>query len=104
MLPYAPITSITSVQTQSSDGTLTSISYDAYGLEDKYIEVSSSYQKNIKVVYTTTGLSYDDIKLAIKQLATTYYDNRQDFKSGSITGIPTNVQNILSPYIYYNEL
>ena len=104
VLPYAPITSITSVQTQSSDGTLTSISYDAYGLEDKYIEVSSSYQKNIKVVYTTTGLSYDDIKLAIKQLATTYYDNRQDFKSGSITGIPTNVQNILSPYIYYNEL
>ena len=29
VLPYAPITSITSVQTQSSDGTLTSISYDA---------------------------------------------------------------------------
>ena len=104
VLPYAPITSITSVSTQSSDGTLTTINYDAYGLEDKYIEVSSSYQKNIKVVYTTTGLSYDDIKLAIKQLATTYYDNREDFKSNNTTTIPTNVQNILSPYIYYNEL
>ena len=48
VLPFAPITAITSVQTQASDGTLTSITYDSYGLEDKYLEVASSYNKNIK--------------------------------------------------------
>jgi uncharacterized phiE125 gp8 family phage protein len=104
VLPYAPINSITSVQTQASDGTLSSISYDAYGLEDKYIELSSAYSKNIKIVYTTSGLSFDDLKLAIKQLATTYYDNRQDFKIQNTTNIPTDIKSILSPYIYYNAL
>lgn len=105
VLPYAPIATITSVQTQASDGTLSNINYDAYGLEDKYVEVSSAYQENIKIVYTTSGLSYDDIKLAIKQLATTYYDNRADYVKGTIVAdLPTNVKSILSKYIYYNEL
>lgn len=105
VLPYAPISSITSVQTQKSDGTLSNIGYDAFGLEDKYIEVSSAYQRNIKVVYTTSGLSYDDLKLAIKQLATTYYDNRADYVKGTIVAdLTSNVKSILSPYIFYNEL
>ena len=105
VLPYAPIASITSVQTQKSDGTLSNINYDTYGLEDKYIEVSSAYTENIKVVYTTSGLSFDDLKLAIKQLATTYYDNRADYVKGTIVAsLPTNVESILSKYIYYNEL
>lgn len=104
VLPYAPINSITSVQTQKSDGTLSSISYDAYGLEDKYIELTGGYSKNIKIVYTTSGLGFNDLKLAIKQLATTYYDNRQDFKSQNSINIPTDIKSILSPYIYFNEL
>ena len=105
VLPFAPITAITSVQTQASDGTLTSITYDSYGLEDKYLEVASSYNKNIKIVYTTTGLSNDDLKIAIKQLAATYYDNRSDFVTGTIVAsIPTNVQSMLDPYVYFNEV
>ena len=104
VLPFAPIDSITSVQTQKSDGTLTNISYDTYGLEDKYIELTGGYSKNIKIVYTTSGLVYDDIILAIKQLATTYYDNRSDFVKGNTTRIPTGIRTILSPYTYYNEL
>ena len=104
VLPFAPITAITSVQTQASDGTLTSITYDSYGLEDKYLEVASSYNKNIKIVYTTTGLSNDDLKIAIKQLAATYYDNRSDFVQGNINTIPTNAQSMLDPYVYFNEV
>lgn len=105
VLPYAPINSITSVQTQASDGSLSSISYEAFGLEDKYIEVSSAVHKNIKIVYTTSGLSYDDLKNAIKMLATTYYDNRENFVKGkTVNEIPNDVQSILQPYIYYNEL
>ena len=104
-IPYAPIASIQSVETQASDGSLSDISYNSYGLDDKYIELSSASNKNIKIAYTTAGLSNDDIKLAIKQLVATYYDNRSDFETGiSISEVPTNVKNILSPYIFYNEL
>jgi len=105
VLPYAPINAITSVQSQDSNGNLSNINYDSFGMEDKYIEVTSSHSKNIKIVYTTTGLSYDNLKLAIKQLATTYYDNRSDFVTGTIVAsIPTNVQSMLDPYVYFNEV
>lgn len=105
VLPYAPINAITSVQTQDADGNLSNINFDDYGIEDKYIEVTAAYTKNIKIVYTTSGLSYDNLKLAIKQLATSYYDNRSDFVKGTtVAELPTNVKSILSPYIYYNEL
>ena len=105
VLPYAPINAITSVQTQASDGSLTDINYESFGLEDKYIEISSAVHKNIKIVYTTAGLGYDDLKNAIKMLASTYYDNRENFVKGkTVNKIPNDVQSILSPYIYYNEL
>tara|TARA_R110000744_G_scaffold3191_9_gene12476 strand:+ start:1832 stop:2395 length:564 start_codon:yes stop_codon:yes gene_type:complete len=104
-IPYAPITSIQSVETQASDGSLSAISYDSYGLDDKYIELSASSNKNIKIAYTTSGMTNDDLKLAIKQLVATYYDNRSDFVTGiSVNEIPSNVKSILSPYIFYNEL
>lgn len=105
VLPYAPINAISSVQSQDSNGNLSNINYDSFGMEDKYIEVTSSHSKNIKIVYTTTGISFDNLKLAIKQLATTYYDNRSDFVKGeTVNEIPTNIKSILSPYVYYNEL
>ena len=104
VLPYAPIDTITSVQTQDADGNLSTINYDKFGFEDKYIEVTSAHTKNIKIVYTTTGMDDPNLKLAIKQLGTTYYDNRSDFVVGKNINIPTNVNTILSPHIYYNEL
>ena len=105
VLPYAPISAITSVQTQASDGSLSSINYESFGLEDRYVEISSAIHKNIKIVYTTAGLGYDDLKNAIKMLASTYYDNRENFVKGkTVNEIPNDVQSILSPYIYYNEL
>ena len=105
VLPYAPISAITSVQTQASDGSLSNINYESFGLEDRYVEISSAIHKNIKIVYTTAGLGYDDLKNAIKMLASTYYDNRENFVKGkTVNEIPNDVQSILSPYIYYNEL
>lgn len=105
VLPFAPINSITSVQKQDADGTLSNVSFDSFGFEDKYIEITSTHSKNLKIVYTTSGLSFDNLKVAIKQLASSYYDNRAEFVKGqTINEIPTNVKSILSPYIYYNEL
>ena len=97
--------SVTSVQQQDSSGTLSSIGHNVYGFEDKYIEIPSDYVRNIKIVYTTSGLSFSDIKMAIKQLATTYYDNRSEYVKGTIVAeLPTNIKSILSKYVYYNEL
>ena len=105
VLPFAPIASITSVQSQDSNGDLNTVTYESYGFNDKYLEISSSNQKNFKVVYTTSGMDYEDLALAIKQLGASYYDNRSDFIKGTIVAkVPTNVQTILSPYIYYNEV
>ena len=105
VLPFAPIASVTSVQQQDSSGTLSSIGHNVYGFEDKYIEIPSDYMNNIKIVYTTSGLSFSDIKMAIKQLATTYYDNRAEYVKGTIVAeLPTNIKSILSKYVYYNEL
>ena len=90
---------------QDSSGTLSSIGHNVYGFEDKYVEIPSDYMRNIKIVYTTSGLSFDDIKMAIKQLATTYYDNRAEYVKGvAINELPTNIKSILSKYVYYNEL
>lgn len=104
VLPYAPINNITSVQEKNKDGSLTDISFESNGIKDKFIEITSSHAKNIKIVYTTTGMDEPNLELAIKQLGTTYYDNRSDFVVGKNINIPTNVNTILSPYIYYNEL
>lgn len=105
VLPFAPISSVTSVQQQDNSGSLTNIGHNVHGFEDKYVEIPRDYIQNIKIVYTTTGLSFSDIKLAIKQLATTYYDNRSDYVKGeTVNELPSNIKSILSKYVYYNEL
>ena len=97
VLPFAPITAITSVQTQASDGTLTAISYDAFGLEDKYIEVSSAYSKNIKIVYTTSGLSFEDIKKCLK-------NTTESRRLKWLEEIKEKYLNVTKPIEHYEEL
>tara|TARA_Y100001951_G_scaffold34969_1_gene27595 strand:- start:12468 stop:13031 length:564 start_codon:yes stop_codon:yes gene_type:complete len=104
VLPYAPINAITSVQTQNSDGTLSTANYDSYGFEDKYIILTGLPNEDIKIVYTTSGKSDDALKLAILQLASTYYDNRSDYVAGNISQIPTNVKKILDPFKYVSDI
>ena len=104
LLPYAPINAITSVQTQESDGSLKTASFDSYGMDDKYIILTGLPNEDIKIVYTTSGMSDSALKLAIMQLATTYYDNRTDFVAGNISEIPTGVKKILDPFKYISDI
>ncbi len=105
VLPYAPINAITSVQTQESDGSLKTASFDTYGFDDKYIILTGLPNEDIKIVYTTTGLTDSALKLAILQLATTYYDNRTDFVTGTIVSeIPTNIKRILDPFKFISDI
>ena len=66
--------------------------------------LSISINEDIKIVYTTSGLSDEALKLAILQLSATYYDNRSDFTNKSVNEIPTNVQSILDPFKYISDI
>ena len=44
------------------------------------------------------------LKLAILQLATTYYDNRTDYVAGNITEIPSSVKKILDPFKFISDI
>ena len=60
---------------------------------------------NIKIVYVTAGMNNSALKLAILQLAATYYDNRSDFVVGKNSDvIPTSIQTILDPYKYISDI
>ena len=104
VLPYAPINAITSVQTQESDGSFKTASFNSYGMNDKYIILTGLPNDNIKIVYTTTGMDEPNLELAIKQLGTTYYDNRTDFVAGNITEIPSSVKQILDPFKFISDI
>lgn len=92
-IPFAPISSISSVTVQGE-----SAEYTVLGLDNETIELDGGSAEQVKVTYATTGLSDGLLKQAILQLVSTYYDNRSEFVSGSITEIPTNVKSILSSY------
>lgn len=94
-LPFAPIDSVIGVTSEGQ-----SVTYTEYGLDDLSVELNGGPSKNVKVTYTTTGLSDGLIKQAMLQLISTYYDNRSDFVIGAVKGveIPTDVKTILNGY------
>ena len=95
-LPFAPVSSITSVKSDD-----VAIAYTVLGLNNESIELNDGYADKVKIVYVTTGLSDELLQSAILQLVSTYYDNRSDFATdakGDIDVIPTNVRNILNSY------
>ena len=49
-------------------------------------------------------MSDSALKLAIMQLATTYFDNRTDFVAGNISEIPTGVKKILERFNYISDI
>ena len=91
--PFAPVDSITSVTVQGE-----AAEYTVLGLDNETIELDGGSAEQVKVSYSTTGLSDGLLKQAILQLVSTYYDNRADYVDGSINEIPTNVKSILSSY------
>jgi len=93
-LPFGPIASISSVTIDGSDYT----GYTTPGLDNETIDLDGPADK-VKVTYITTGLDDSLLIQAILQLGTTYYDNRSDFKIGTIVSkIPTETKNILNSY------
>jgi uncharacterized phiE125 gp8 family phage protein len=104
LLPFAPIASVTSVKTEKSDGTFADLSYEKYGADDKYIVLKGYEASNVKIEYVTTGMEDNSLKLAIMQLASTFYDNRTEFVSTSVNKIPTSIKKILDPYKYISDL
>ena len=73
--------------------------YTMLGLNNESIDLDGPADK-VKIRYTTSGLDDSLLKQAIKQLATTYYDNRNDFVDGKLSSnlIPTNTRDILTSY------
>lgn len=96
-IPYAPISSITSITVEGVAAT-----YETYGLYDDVIELNSlGKHKDIIVTYTTAGQDDALLKQAILQFVSTLYDNRADFivmQGVSFVEIPANVEHILAPY------
>ena len=94
-LPFGPVASISEI---IIDGTATT-DYEILGLDNETIELDSSSAENVKSTYITTGINDALIKQAMLQLISTYYDNRSDFKTGTIVQeIPTSTTSILTSY------
>lgn len=93
-LPFAPVATIESLTVEGEAAT-----YTEYGLDDLSIELDGGPSLNVKVTYTTAGLSDGLVKQALLQMVSNYYDNRADFEIGkAVNEIPTNVKSILSGY------
>lgn len=95
-LPFAPIDTITSVE---SDGE--ALTYTAYGLDDKYIQLESYPATRVTIVYVTLGMTEDQLKTSIKMLVSTYYDNREDFIDGTISLLPIDARGRVSGLKYF---
>ena len=93
-LPFGPIASISSITIK---GTATT-DYEVLGLDNETIELDGGPAQQVKVTYITSGQNDSLLKQAMLQLISTYYDNRSDFTSGTISEIPTSTKTILLSY------
>ncbi len=93
-LPFGPVASISSI---TIDGTAFT-GYTIEGLDNETIDLDGPAEK-VKITYVTAGLDDDLLQNAIKQLASTLYDNRHDFTEGkTIEKIPSSTKTILNSY------
>jgi hypothetical protein len=93
-LPFSPISSVSSITVNGTSATFT-----AYGIDSQFVELDSLPAKEVKITYITAGQSDGLLKQALLQIVSTYYDNRAEFKTGTIvTEIPTDARKILSGY------
>jgi hypothetical protein len=76
-LPFAPVNSIDEVKIND----VVTTDYEMVGLNNETIEFNSGEATKVSVKYTTLGLSDNLLKQAMLQLISTYYENREDFKT-----------------------
>ena len=91
-LPFAPVSSISSITVDGSTA-----SHTVKGIDNEIIQLDSLPASEVKITYITSGLTGSIFEHAIKQLVSTYYDNRSDFITGAnLNIVPNNVKSILS--------
>lgn len=122
MLPYQPVSSVTTVEQVADDTTTTLTANQDYyvkGNLDKYLDFTSvngipdghhpfdntaSYGLKVTYVagYGAASAVPQAIKDAILRLTLFYYDNRADFVTGTIVGkLPISVTSLLNRYKRY---
>lgn len=93
-IPFGPVSSIISVTVEDI-----AADYTLKGLDNEQIELDGGSAKEVKITYVTAGLNDDLIKNAMLQFVSTLYDNRSDFKTGTIVqDVPTETKALLTSY------
>lgn len=75
-VPFGPVASVDAVTVKD-----TAVSFSVYGLGDPMVEIEP-LGTNIKIDFTTEGMSDGLLKQALLMMVSTYYDNRTDFVTG----------------------
>ena len=83
-VPFGPVASVDSVTVKG-----TNVSFTVYGLGDPMVEIEPA-TADIKINYTTEGMSDGLLKQALLMMVSTYYDNRTDFVTGmTVNEVPS---------------
>lgn len=83
-VPFGPVASVDAVTVKDI-----AVSFSVYGLGDPMVEIEP-LGSNIKIDFTTEGMSDGLLKQALLMMVSTYYDNRTDFVVGqSVNEVPS---------------
>lgn len=83
-VPFGPVASVDAVTVKG-----TAVSFSVYGLGDPMVEIEPA-ASNIKIDFTTEGMSDGLLKQALLMMVSTYYDNRTDFVTGmTVNEVPS---------------
>lgn len=83
-VPFGPVASVDAVTVKG-----VSVSFSVFGLGDPMVEIEP-LGTNIKIDFTTEGMSDGLLKQALLMMVSTYYDNRTDFVTGmSVNEVPS---------------
>lgn len=89
-IPFGPVASVDAVTVKGI-----SVSFSVYGLGDPMVEISP-LGSDIKIDFTTEGMSDGLLKQALLMMVSTYYDNRTDFVTGmTVNEVPSASAKIL---------
>lgn len=83
-VPFGPVASVDAVTVKD-----VSVAFTVYGLGDPMVEIEP-LGSNIKIDFTTEGMSDGLLKQALLMMVSTYYDNRTDFVTGqTVNEVPS---------------
>jgi hypothetical protein len=83
-VPFGPVASVDAVTVKDI-----AVSFSVFGLGDPMVEIEPA-AVNIKIDFTTEGMSDGLLKQALLMMVSTYYDNRTDFVTGmTVNEVPS---------------